>query len=429
MAAGTVLLVIFGVFFALMVVGVPIAYAMGTAALTYIQAAHVPITILSQKFFTQTQSFSFLAVPFFVFAGALMVEAGIAKKLIDFASVLVRHLPAGLGCVSVVTNMILAGISGSSVADASAVGSILIPEMKDRGYPGGFAGAINSSASVIGIIIPPSSTMIVISAITSLSVARLFMAGAIPGIIIGLVYLAITYHTGKKNNYPREPRAHGREVWQATKDALIAMVFPIFMIGSIVLGIATCTESASICTVYALVVGLFVYKTLNFKKIWKALVEAAIGTTVVMTIVSCASIMQWIMVSKKIPELISGALLGMGMPRWLLLMVMVLILFVAGMIMDNVPNLYIFLPIYLPIAASIGMDPIQLCTICLCALGMGLFTPPVGATLFISCNIANESIENVAKFLWPYFFFGILTVLLLTYVPALSLWLPTLLMG
>ena len=280
----TLILIMALMFFALICIGVPIAFSMGTASIWYLLTNGTSLSVAAQKFFTQTQSFSFLAVPFFVLAGTLMVEAGIAKKLINFASVLVRHLPAGLGCVSVVTSMILAGISGSSVADASSVGAILIPEMNDRGYPPPFSAAINATSSVVGIIIPPSSTMIVISAITNLSVAKLFMAGAIPGIIIGLAFLAITAYMGIKNNYPREARASKSEIWAATKDALIAMVFPVFMVGSVVTGIATVTESASICAIYSLFVGIFVYKTLNLKKIYKALADAAIGTTVVMMV-------------------------------------------------------------------------------------------------------------------------------------------------
>ena len=240
-------------FFALIFLGVPIAFSMGAGSLLYMTSQGLELSVAAQKFFTQTQSFSFLAVPFFILAGTLMVEAGVAKKLIDFASVLVRHLPAGLGCVSVVTSMVLAGISGSSVADASSVGAILIPEMDDRGYDPQFSAAINATSSVVGIIIPPSSTMIVIASITNLSVAALFAAGVIPGIIIGLVYLAITAYTGVVRHYPREKRASRSEIWHATKEAFLALLFPLFMIGSIVTGMATCTESASICAVYTLV--------------------------------------------------------------------------------------------------------------------------------------------------------------------------------
>lgn len=422
----TLVLIMAVAFFALICIGVPIAFSMGAASVMYLVADNVSLAVAAQKFFSQTQSFSFLAVPFFVLAGTLMVEAGIAKKLISFASVLVRHLPAGLGCVSVVTSMILAGISGSSVADASSVGAILIPEMNDRGYPKSFSAAINATSSVVGIIIPPSSTMIVISAITGCSVAKLFMAGAIPGVIIGLIFLAITAYMGIKNHYPREKRASGKEVWDATKDAIIAMIFPIFMIGSIVTGIATCTESASICAVYALVVGLFVYKTLNFKKIVKALADAAIGTTVVMMVVACASIMQFILISNNVPKRISEALLGLGLPNGILLICMILLMGVAGMVMDNVPNLYIFLPIYIPIAQSMGMDPIQMCIICLCTLALGLFTPPVGTTLFISCNIAKCSIESVVKDLIPFFIAGVLIVIGVAFVEPLTMLIPNL---
>ena len=211
--------VMFIVFAVLVVIGVPIAFSMGTAAMVFMQGSGMKLAVCAQKFFSNTQSFSFLAVPFFILAGNLMVESGIAKKLINFASVLVRQLPGGLGCVSVVTSMIMAGMSGSSVADASSVGAILIPEMNDRGYPKSFSAAINATSSVVGIIIPPSSTMIVISYITGLSVAKLFLAGAIPGIMIGLAYLATTVWMAKKNNYPREEAAKWPEIKAATLDA------------------------------------------------------------------------------------------------------------------------------------------------------------------------------------------------------------------
>lgn len=415
--------IMFAVFAALVVIGVPIAFGMGSASLVFMQLNDIPLAVAAQKFFSNTQSFSFLAVPFFILAGNLMVESGIAKKLINFASVLVRQLPGGLGCVSVVTSMIMAGISGSSVADASSVGAILIPEMTDRGYPKSFSAAINATSSVVGIIIPPSSTMIVISYITGLSVAKMFLAGAIPGILIGLAYLAVTVVMALKNNYPREERAPMKEIIAATVDAAWAMLFPIFMLGSIILGIATPTESASICVVYALILGLFVYRSLDLKKIFRALQASAIGTTVVMMVVCTATIMQWILVSNNIPTMIADFLLSLNLPYALLLLVMVLILFFAGMVMDNVPNLYIFLPIFMPIAIGMGMDPIHMSIVVLCSLAMGLFTPPVGTTLFISCNIAGISIEECVKDLIPFFIVGALVILLVAYCPPLTMFL------
>lgn len=417
------MVIMFLAFAVLMIIGVPIAFAMGSASLLFMQVNDISLAVAAQKFFSNTQSFSFLAVPFFILAGNLMVESGIAKKLINFASVLVRQLPGGLGCVSVVTSMIMAGISGSSVADASSVGAILIPEMNDQGYPKSFSAAINATSSVVGIIIPPSSTMIVISYITGLSVAKMFLAGAIPGILIGFAYLAVTVWMAKKNHYPREERATKSEVIAASVDAVWAMLFPVFMLGSIILGIATPTESASICVVYSLLLGLFVYRTLDMKKIIRALKDSAIGTTVVMMVVCTATIMQWILVSNNIPTMIADFLLGLNLPYAVMLLAMILILFCAGMVMDNVPNLYIFLPIFMPIAVGMGMDPIHMAIVVLCSLAMGLFTPPVGTTLFISCNIAEISIEECVKDLVPFFAVGGLVILLVAYCPPLTMFL------
>lgn len=421
--SGTIIF-IFLAFFVMMAVGIPIAFSLGITGVTYMLLNDITLQMAVQRFFSNTQSFSFLAVPFFILAGNLMVESGIAMKIIRFADVLVRQLPGGLGCVSVVTSMILAGVSGSSVADAASVGSILIPEMNKKGYDESFSVAINATSSTVGIIIPPSSTMIIIAWITGLSVAEMFMAGAIPGILLGFMYLAITIIMSMKRNYPREPRATWGEVKTAFKETIWALLLPIILIGSIILGIATPTQSASLAAVYALLLGLFVYKTLDFKAIYRSLAETAKGTTSVMMVVCSASIFQWILVRENIPTMISEWLLGLGLSKNMLLLVMVLMLFVAGMIMDNVPNLFIFLPIFMPIAISLGVDPIQFSIVTLVALALGLFTPPVGTTLFISCSISKTKIEDCIWDLVPFFVGGVIVVLAITYIPALTLWLP-----
>ncbi len=412
------------IFFGMVVIGVPIAFSMGLSGIGYILAMDIPISVATQRFFSNTQSFSFLAVPFFILAGNLMVEAGIAKRIINFANVLVRHLPGGLACVSVVTSMIMAGVSGSSVADAASVGSILIPEMESKGYPKSFSATINATSSVVGIIIPPSSTMIVIAWIANLSVAEMFVAGAIPGILIGLTYLIVTVVISKNRNYPREKRATFKEIIECAKDAIWALILPTVLIGSIVFGIATPTESASLAAVYALLVGLIVYKSLNIKNIYKALVDTARGTTIVMLVVCSATIFTWVLIREIFLPMIANGLLGLNLPNPILLFAMVSILFIAGMIMDNVPNLFIFIPIYMPIIMEMGMDPVHFAIVMLCALALGLFTPPVGTTLFISCNIAKTSIEDTFKDIIPYFISGIIIVLLITYVEPLVMWLP-----
>ncbi len=421
--------VIFALFFVLIAFGVPIAYSMGLTGVIYILIADIPIMIATQRFFSNTQSFSFLAVPFFILAGNLMVEAGIARRIINFANVLVRSLPGGLACVSVVTSMIMAGVSGSSVADAASVGGILIPEMKEKGYDDKFSVAINATSSVVGIIIPPSSTMIIISWMTGLSVAKMFMAGAIPGILIGLTYLVITVLMSKKRNYPREKMASFKEVIHATIETGWALLLPIILIGSIVTGIATPTQSASLSAVYALLVGTLIYKTLPVKSIWKALKETATGTTSVMMVVCSASIFQWVLVSEGIPDMIASSLLSIGLPSWALLCAMLLVLFIAGMVMDNVPNLFIFIPIFMPIAEQMGVDPIQFSIVMLVSLALGLFTPPVGTTLFISCNIAKVKLEECVGDLFPFFIGGAVIVLLTAFVPWVTLWLPSLMFG
>lgn len=416
-------------FFSLVAFGLPIAFSMGISGIAYILAMNIPISVAAQRYFSNTQSFSFLAVPFFILAGNLMVQSGIAKRIINFANVLVRHLPGGLACVSVVTSMIMAGVSGSSVADAASVGSILIPEMKRKGYPDPFSAAINATSSVVGIIIPPSSTMIVIAWIANLSVAKMFLAGAIPGLIIGIVFLFQTVFISKKNNYPREDRATFKEIIKALIESFWALILPIFLIGSIVFGIATPTEAASLSAIYALLVGVMVYKSLDIKKIYTALVDTAKSTTIVMLVVCSASVFTWILIRENIPTMIASGLLALNLPKPILLFFMVFILFLAGMIMDNVPNLFIYIPIYMPIILQLGMDPIHFAIVILCALALGLFTPPVGTTLFISCNLAKISIESTIKDLLPFFISGMIIVLSILYIEPLVMWLPRLVFG
>lgn len=416
-------------FFGFIVLGVPIAFAMGISSIIYLLMTDIPLSIAAQRFFSNTQSFPFLAVPFFILAGHVMVRSGIAQRIVNFANTLVRSLPGGLGCVSVVTSMVMAGVSGSSVADAASVGSILIPEMKRKGYGSSFSAAINASSSVVGIIIPPSSTMIIIAWLANLSVAKMFMAGAIPGLIIGLSYLAVTVVISLRRHYPREPRAALRDVFWAFVSSFWALLLTAIILGSITFGIATATESASLAAVYAVFIGFFVYRSLGMKGFIAALREAAQGTTIVMMIVCSSTLFTWILIREGIPAMLAEQMLGLGLPSWMLLAMMVLAMFVAGIFMDLVPNLFIFIPVFMPIAIQIGVDPIHFSIITLCSLALGLFTPPVGTTLFISCHLAKISIEETYKDLLPFFLVGAAAVMLITFVPQLTMWLPDLIFG
>ncbi len=416
-------------FFGFIVLGVPIAFAMGISSIIYLLVTDIPLSIAAQRFFSNTQSFPFLAVPFFILAGHVMVKSGVAQRIVNFADSLVRSLPGGLGCVSVVTSMVMAGVSGSSVADAASVGSILIPEMKRKGYGSPFSAAINASSSVVGIIIPPSSTMIIIAWLTNLSVAKMFMAGAIPGLIIGLSYLAVTVVISLRRHYPREPRAALRDIFWAFVSSFWALLLTVIILGSITFGIATATESASLAAVYAVFIGFFVYRSLGMKGFIAALRESAQGTTIVMMIVCSSTLFTWILIREGIPAMLAEQMLGLGLPNWMLLAMMVLAMFVAGTFMDLVPNLFIFIPVFMPIATQIGIDPIHFSIITLCSLALGLFTPPVGTTLFISCHLAKISIEETYKDLLPFFLVGAAAVMAITFVPQLTMWLPGLIFG
>ncbi|MFZ4451427.1 TRAP transporter large permease [Salibacterium aidingense] len=411
-------------FFLMIAFSVPIAFAMGGAALLYVVVEGIPLSTMAQQFFSETQSFAFLAVPFFILAGNLMVHGGIARRIIDLANAMVRQLPGGLGCVSVVTSMGMAGVSGSSVADAASVGSILIPEMKQKGYHSSFAASINASSSVVGIIIPPSSTMIIIAWLTNLSVAQMFLAGIIPGVLIGLTYLVVTVLISMKRGYPSEPRPTLKELAGSIVRAFWALLLPLFLISVIVLGIATATEAAALSAVYAFVIALMVYRSLNWNGLIRALRESVYSTTVIMMIVCTASMFTWVLIREGIPQLISDLLLGFGLPAWGLLFVMVLIMLLFGMVMDLVPNLFILIPVFFPLAIELGMDPIQFSIVMLSTLALGLFTPPVGTTLFISIHLAKVEIEETLKDLWPYLVAGLAVVLLVTYIPQLTMWIP-----
>lgn len=411
-------------FFFFMLIGLPIAFSMGISATLYIVSEGIPLSMIAQKLFSNTQSFPFLAVPFFILSGNLMVQSGVANKIIKFVNSIIGSLPGSLGCVSVVVSMIMAGVSGSSVADAASTGSILIPEMTKRKYTKSFSAAINATTSVVGIIIPPSSTMIIIAWITNLSVLKMFLAGAIPGIILGLSYLVITVIISIKRDFPKEGAMNWKEFFQSFKECSWVIAFPIFLLLAIILGIATVTEIAAMASLYSLFIGLFVYRTLDFNGVKRALIDSTRTTTVVMALVCCANIFTWVLIRENIPPMISMAVLSLGLPNAFILLFLILILFAAGMIIDLVPNLFIFIPIFFPIIKGIGMDPIHFSIVLLMSLALGLFTPPVGATLFISCNIAKVSIEEVYKDLIPYFVTGMIVVFLVAYIPQICLWLP-----
>lgn len=413
------------VFFFLMLLGLPIAFSMALSSILYIIANDIPVAMAAQRFFSNTQSFPFLAVPFFILSGNIMIQGGIARRIINLADSLVRRLPGGLGLVSVVTSMLLAGVSGSSAADAAGVGSILIPSMKEKGYDSSFSCAINATSSVVGIIIPPSSTMVVLGWLTGISIAKMFLGGAIPGILISICYFIITIIIASKRNYPTGKIANINEIFNNLKKSFFALIMPLIIIGGIVFGIATVTEIAAVAAIYSLIISVFVYHSIDLKGIIIALKQSAYATSVIMFIVCASSIFSWILILERVPQSISAAVMSLQLPNFAVIFVMCCIMLVAGAFIEMIPNMFIFVPVFMPIALEIGMDPVHFGVLMIIVLAIGMFTPPVGTTLYISCHIAKIGIEDCYKDLFPFFLGGLIIIVLVLFIPWITMFLPS----
>ena len=418
-------LLLFAFFVLLIVLTVPVGYALGIAAtLWIILDGTVPLIMIPQRMYAGIDSFPLIAIPFFVLAGKIMATGGISDRLIRLASVLVGMFKGGLAYVNIVASMFFAGISGSATADASSIGSILIPAMTKKGYEKDFSVAVTSTAAVIGILIPPSIPMVLYGIIMNQSIGDLFLAGAVPGILVGVVLMAISAVLANKRNYPREERYTLRQGLAVLADGILPLMAVVIVLGGIIAGVVTPTEAAVVAVAYAVILSFFVYRELTLRDIPTLLLETILINGIVMLMVSTATAFSWIVTSEEIPKLIGQFLTQTVHSKFLLLLVFNVVLLVAGCILDLTPAMIIFVPVLGPIAMQLGVDPIHFGAIVVVNLGIGLFTPPVGAVLFVCCSIAQINMREVIRAFMP-FFLGMLAVLMLvTYIPALSLWLP-----
>jgi C4-dicarboxylate transporter DctM subunit len=405
-------ILLFSLFVLLIVLTVPVGYALGIAAtLWIILDGTTPLIMIPQRMYAGIDSFPLIAIPFFILAGKIMATGGISDRLIRVASVLVGMFKGGLAYINIVASMFFAGISGSATADASSIGSILIPAMTKKGYEKDFAVAVTSTAAVIGIIM-------------NQSIGDLFLAGAIPGILVGFVLMAISWVLANKRNYPREERYTLRQSLAVLMDGILPLMAVVIVLGGIIAGIVTPTEAAVVAVAYAVILSFFLYRELTFRDIPTLLLETILINGIVMLMVSTATAFSWIVTSEEIPKLIGQFLTQTVHSKFLLLLVFNVVLLIAGCILDLTPAMIIFVPVLGPIAMQLGVDPIHFGAIVVVNLGIGLFTPPVGAVLFVCCSIAQINMREVLRAFMP-FFLGMLAVLMLvTYVPALSLWLP-----
>lgn len=416
-------------FILLLGIGVPVAWTLGISSVLTILFSIDSITAfttMAQRFVTSLDSFTLLAIPFFILAGQLMNKGGIAHRLIRFAKNVVGALPGGLAHINVVAAMLFGAIAGSSVAAASAIGSILNPRMEDEGYSKEFGAAINVTASTTGLIIPPSNILIIYSlASGGTSIAALFIAGYLPGILTGLALMGVAAVWSIRRNFPVGSRGTVKELTQSFVSALPSLFLLIVVIGGIVAGIFTATEAAAIAVVYTLALGYY-YKELSVRDLPDILISAVGTTAIVMLLIATSVSMSWVMSFEGIPQAISDSLLGLSDNPIIILLTINLILLVVGMFMDITPAVLIFTPIFLPIVTELGMDPIHFGIMMILNLCIGICTPPVGTLLFVGVSIAGTTIPKVIKPLLPLFLAMIIALLLVTFWPALSLWLPSL---
>ena len=418
----------FILFFVFLMLGVPIAFSLGLGSVVAIfMDDKISSMLVAQKLFSSINSFSLMAIPFFMLSGELMEAGGISKRLVNIAKAFVGHITGGIGMVDIGTSVLFAGVSGSAAADTAAVGSMLIPSMLKNGYPRGLAAVIQACAGSLGPIIPPSLTMIIYCSLTGLSIGECFMAGVIPGLIIGLGVAVVTYFYARRLGIKGDERVPYRERLTAIKDGILAIIMPLIIIGGIVSGIFTPTESGAIAVIYALVIGMFVYKEFTYRELPRIFLKAASMTGMALLIVAGASIFSWLVAYEKFPKMIITFLTGLTDNKYVIMMLLVLFLLFVGMFIETLSATIICAPILMPVAAQYGIDPIQFALIMVITLVYAGVTPPVGGVLFITMGIAKAKMKAALTYLAPYLGIICIVILLLIFVPQISLLLPRLL--
>lgn len=416
-------------FIILLAIGVPIAYSIGISAILTMLVSILPVpafTTLAQRMATGLQSFPLLAIPFFILAGQLMNRGGIAHRLIEFAKVLVGRLPGGLAFVNIMANMLFGAISGSAAASASAIGSIMTKKMDDEGYDRSFSAAVNIASATTGLTIPPSNILIVYSlASGGLSVAALFLAGYVPGILTGLFLMGVAAAVAYRKNYPVGEKTGFKKSVLKFFDAIPSLLLLFIVIGGITSGIFTATEASAVAVLYTLILA-FIYREIKIKDLPDIILGSVRTTSIVLLLVATSIGLSWVMSYENIPQEVSSALMGISSNKFVILLLINIILLIVGTFMDMTPAVLIFTPIFLPIVTGpeIGLDPIHFGIVMVLNLCVGLITPPVGSLLFIGCSVADIGIEKVIKPLFPMFIVMIFVLLVITYFPDLTLWLP-----
>lgn len=426
-------LIIFSVLFLLLLTGTPISIALGMTVLVFLAFVSTlsidTISIVSQKLFTGLDNFSIMAIPFFVLSGTFLASGGVARRIIHFATTLVGWMHGGLAMAAVLSCAFFAAISGSSPATVVAIGSIMLPAMLQQGYPKKFSVGVIATSGGMGILIPPSIVMVIYGVSTSESIGRLFIAGIVPGILMALALLVVTYIVARVKKFPTLPRASLGEMWTAFRESAWGLFLVVIVIGGIYGGLFTPTEAAAVSAVYAFFVAVYVYKELPLKAVPKVLLQAGNMSAMLLYIITNAILFSFLLTTENIPQQLAQWIIELGLSPWMFLLFVNILLFFAGDFMEPSSIILILAPLFLPVAVSLGIDPIHLGIIMVINMELGMITPPVGLNLYVASGLARMGLTDVTKAAAPWILVVTAVLLLVTYVPQIALWLPNLLYG
>ncbi len=418
---------LFGIFFVLLLLGVPIATSLGAAGVAGLLEGDFPLAMLAPAMSAAVTKYTLLAVPFFILAGAILEHADISRRIIALAEAVMGDIRGGLAVVSVIVCCFFAAISGSSTATVAAVGGIVLPAMIKQGYDRGTSSALIAAAGTIGIVIPPSIAFVIYASMSETSVTALFAGGILPGLIEGAAFIACMYWLIRKQKFPNLRKYTGRETGKIFLDSIWGLMAPVIILGGIYTGIFTPTEAACVAVVYSLIVGIFIYKSIKLKQLFALTAQAVVSTSSVLFIVSAASIFAWIISTSGIAAAFTSFILGISTNKILILLFINIILIIAGGFIDSISAMYILLPIMLPIIRSLGLSLVWFGVMVVVNLSIGQFSPPVGVNLYVACNITGTPFKEIAIKIWPFVLAAAVALLIVTYIPQIALLLPNLL--
>ena len=420
--------ILFGSFVTLLLIGTPVAFCLGVASFLTVLYMGLPPVVVFQRLNSGISVFALMAIPFFIFAGDLMVRGDIARRLVALAGAMIGHMRGGLGQVNIVASLMFGGVSGSAAADASAVGGLMVPQMKERGYDVDYAVNITVVSSIIALMVPPSHNMIIysIAAGGRLSIADLFTAGIVPGLLLALMLMIAAWWVARKKGYPTEPFPGLRMLGTLLVAAAPGLILIAIIFGGVRSGLFTASESSNVAVVYALLITTLVYRSLPWSEFVEATKGAVRTTAMVLLVIGCAACFGWLLAYLRVPAQLVELLQSVSSNPLVILLLMNIILLILGTFMDMSPLIVITTPIFLPVATAFGVDPVHFGVILILNLGIGLCTPPVGAVLFVGCAVGRISIWQAMRTIWPFYGAAFATLMMVTYIPALSLWLPSL---